>query len=236
MRSPSIRTSSGFTTPQCHESSPVTGIDPWRIDPRWIRIRRPLIVAGGELTIESLDLAYSPSYRYYEAPLHVKSNGGIFLIDDFGRQRVDPHQLLNRWIIPLEHQTDHLSLHTGRQIQLPFLLLLIIATNLDPRQVTDAAFLRRMGYRLHLGLPTAEAYTRIFERYAARCELAVPEGLVPRLLDHYRAEGRELRACDPHDLIDRVRDICRYTRIPPVLNDNLLDLAWIGYFGHAETR
>lgn len=220
--------------PQCHMPAAVPGGEPWRIDQRWVRIRRPLIVSGGELTIESLDLVYSPSLRYYEAPLHVKSNGGVFLIDDFGRQRVDPHQLLNRWIIPLEHQTDHLSLHTGRQIQVPFRQMLIIATNLDPRVVTDAAFLRRMGYRLYVNLPTAESYTRIFERYAARCELAIPEGLIPRLLDRYRAEGRELRACDPHDLIDRVRDICRYTRTAPVLNPDLLDLAWIGYFGHLE--
>ena len=222
--------------PQCHQPSPVSGVEPWRIDQRWVRIRRPLIVCGGELTIESLDLVYSPSLRYYEAPLHVKSNGGVFLIDDFGRQRVDPHSLLNRWIIPLEHQTDHLSLHTGRQIQVPFKQMLIIATNLDPREVTDAAFLRRMGYRLYLGLPTPESYTRIFERYAARWELAVPDGLITKLLERYQAEERELRACDPRDLIDRVRDICRFTRIAPVLNQDLIDLAWVGYFGNAGPR
>jgi hypothetical protein len=222
--------------PQCHQISPVSGVESWRIDQRWVRIRRPLIVSGGELTIESLDLAYSPSLRYYEAPLHMKSNGGVFLIDDFGRQRVDPHHLLNRWIIPLEHQTDHLSLNTGRQIQVPFRQMLIIATNLDPKDVTDAAFLRRMGYRLYLGLPTADSYARIFERYAAKWSLTVPDGLISRLLERYQTEGRDLRSCDPRDLIDRVRDICRYTRIRPVINQDLIDLAWVGYFGHTGPR
>ena len=131
---------------------------PWTIDRRWVRIRRPLIVGGGEMTLESFDLIYSPSLRYYEAPLHLKANGGMFLIDDFGRQRVDPHELLNRWIIPLENRIDYLTLHTGQKIQIPFLQMLIIATNLDPGQVTDPAFLRRMGYRLYLGAPSPERY------------------------------------------------------------------------------
>src|SRR5262249_61570521 len=116
------------------------------------------IVGGGELPLAAFDLTYSPSHRHYEAPLHLKANGGTFLIDDFGRQRVDPHELLNRWIIPLENRIDYLTLHTGQKIQVPFLQLLIIATNLDPDRVTDPAFFRRMGYRLHLTAPSPGRY------------------------------------------------------------------------------
>jgi SpoVK/Ycf46/Vps4 family AAA+-type ATPase len=216
--------------PQCHR--PVDEpADPWRLDRRWVRVRRPHIVVGGEMTLESFDLTYRPSQRYYEAPLQVKANGGTFLIDDFGRQRVDPHELLNRWIIPLEHQIDYLTLHTGQKIQVPFLLMLVIATNLDLGTVTDPAFLRRMGYRLFLGAPTPDLYARIFERYAARRGVAVAPGLVARLLDGYRTSGRELRSCEPRDLIERAADICQYLGRPLEVDDEVLELAWTGYFG-----
>src|SRR5262249_20379025 len=121
------------------------------IDQRWVRIRRPLVVVGGELTLEFLDLIYSPSLRYYEAPPHLKANGGVFLVDDFGRERVSADQLLNRFITPMEHQFDYFTLNTGQKIQVPLRHVLIIATNLDTERVTDPAFLRRMGYRLYLG-------------------------------------------------------------------------------------
>jgi predicted ATPase with chaperone activity len=149
--------------PQCHEATDEPTQAAWPIDRRWVRVRRPHIVVGGEMTMDSFDLTYSPALRYYEAPLHMKANGGTYLIDDFGRQRVDPHELLNRWIIPLEHRIDYLTLHTGQKIQVPFSLMLIVATNLDPGDVTDPAFLRRMGYRLHLGPPTPALYARIFQ-------------------------------------------------------------------------
>jgi hypothetical protein len=201
------------------------------VDRRWVRVRRPLIVAGGEMTLDSLDLIYSPALRYYEAPLQLKATGGTFLVDDYGRQRVDPQELLNRLIIPLEHQIDYLTLHTGQKIQVPFLLMLIIATNLDHEQVTDPAFLRRMGYRLHLTPPSAEQYRLIFERYAARHGLTVQEGLIDHLLFRYSVENRELRCCEPRDLIERARDVCRYQGRPPALEDAVIDLAWNGYFG-----
>jgi hypothetical protein len=204
---------------------------PWLFDQRWVKIRRPLVTAGGELTLQSFDLTYNPGLRYYEAPLHFKANGGTFLIDDFGRQLVEPHQLLNRWIVPLEHQIDYLTLHTGQKLQVPFRLLLIIATNLDPQGVTDAAFLRRMGYRLNLREPSPERYGQIFARYAGRCGLPVPPGLLDRLLERYRREERDLRCCEPRDLIERVRDICRFRGQPAEINDELLDVAWAGYFG-----
>ena len=186
------------------------------------------------MTLESLDLIYSPSLRYYEAPVQLKANGGTFLLDDYGRQRVDPRELLNRLIIPLEHRIDYLTLHTGQKIQIPFLLMLIIATNLDPGAVTDPAFLRRMGYRLHLDQPSPEQYRQIFERYANQMELPVQEGLVDRLLFRYGLEQRELRCCEPRDLVERARDICRYTGCAPALDDAVMELAWTGYFGNKE--
>jgi hypothetical protein len=218
--------------PQLHQpvESPVE--QAWMLDQRWIRIRRPLIVGGGEMTLDSFDLNYSQSLRYYEAPLHMKANGGTFLIDDYGRQRIDPQELLNRWIIPLEHRIDFLTLHTAQKIQIPFLQMLIIATNLKLDDVTDPAFLRRMGYRLYLGEPTPERYAQIFERYAARHGIPVETGLLSHLLERYRSEGRELRCCEPRDLIDRALDICRFTGRPRQLDDEVLGLAWTGYFGN----
>jgi hypothetical protein len=216
---------------QLHEPAAVPIEAPWAVDQRWAHIRRPLIVGGGEMTLSSCDLIYSQSLRYYEAPLHLKANGGTFLIDDFGRQRADPHELLNRWIIPLEQQIDYLSLHTGQKIQVPFLLFLIIATNLEVDNVTDPAFLRRMGYRLLLGAPTPERYEQIFDRYALGQNLPVEPGLVARLLERYRAEKRELRCCEPRDLIERARDISRFTGRACALDQNVMQLAWNGYFG-----
>jgi hypothetical protein len=221
---------------QVHERVEVKVEEPWAIDPRWVRIRRPLIVGGSEMTLGSFDLVYSHSLRYYEAPLHLKANGGTFLIDDYGRQRVNPRELLNRWIIPLEHRIDHLTLQTGQVIQVPFLQMLIIATNLDLEHVTDPAFLRRMGYRLYLGEPSAGDYSQIFERFASRHGMPVQPGLVERLLARYSSEKRQLRCCEPRDLIERARDICRFTGRPLELNDEIMALAWTGYFGNEARR
>jgi hypothetical protein len=217
--------------PQLHKERSLATEKPWLIDPRWVYIDRPLIVGGGEMTLGSFDLAYSSSLRYHEAPLPLKANGGTFLIDDFGRQRVDPHELLNRWIIPLEHQIDYLTLHTGQKIQVPFRQLLIVATNLDPNTVTDPAFLRRMGYRLHLNKPSAERYREIFQRYASGLGLHVSAGLLSCVLDRYQTENRELRCCEPRDLIERVADICRFRAQPLRIDEHLLSRAWGGYFG-----
>src|SRR4029079_14993836 len=183
---------------------------PDAIDNRWIRVRRPLVIVGGELTLELLDLVYIPSGKYYEAPPHLKANGGVFLVDDFGRERVSPEQLLNRFITPMEHSLDSFARRTGQKIQLPLRHVLIIATNLSPDTVTDPAFLRRMGYRLYLGAPTPEQYTRIFQQYAQKQGVAVAPEVLERLLERYRAQNRELRAWEPRDLIERARDICRY--------------------------
>lgn len=218
----------------CHEAVPVAAEKHHPIDQRWIKVKRPFVVAGGEMTLASLDLAYLEAQRYYEAPLHMKANGGTFLIDDFGRQHVEPHELLNRWIIPLEHKIDFLTLHSGQKIEVPFLLMLIIATNLDPKDVTDPAFLRRLGYRLRIEAPTPELYAKIFNAYAARHDVKVQLEVLARLLKRYAESGRELRSCEPRDLIERVSDICRHRGQPLALTDELLDLAWRGYFGSEQ--
>ena len=203
-------------------------------DRRWVRIKPPFVVAGGEMTIAELDLSYSPSHRFYEAPPHVKANGGTFLIDDFGRQRIEPHQLLNRWIIPLEQRIDHLTLHTGQKMEVPFRLMLVVATNLPLEQVSDPAFLRRMGYRMTLEKPTPERWADVFRRYAAQAGAEVPPGVVEALLARYTAESRELRSSEPRDLIERCRDLCRLHRKPFALTPAFLDAAWCAYFGVTE--
>jgi hypothetical protein len=201
------------------------------LDQRWVRVRRPLVVLGTEITLDTFELTYSPALRFYEAPLHLKANGGTLMIDDLGRERVDTGQLLNRWIVPLEHRADYLTLTTGQKVQVPIRQMLILATNLDPESVMDAALLRRMGYRLCLADPTPGQYAQIFERYAGRRGVGVAPGLVARVLERYRAEGRALRCCEPRDLIERVCDICRFHGREPELTGELLDLAWQGYFG-----
>src|SRR6185295_9308460 len=184
---------------QVHQPLSVDGVHATDIDRRWVRVRRPLVVVGGELTLDYLDLVYSPSLRYYEAPPHLKANGGVFLVDGFGRERVSPHQLLNRFITPMEHQFDYFTLTTGQKIQVPLRQVLIIATNLSLDTVTDPAFLRRMGYRLCLEAPTPEQYTKIFMAYAANHGAKVPPGLIDSLLERYKSTNRELRACEPRD-------------------------------------
>jgi hypothetical protein len=215
----------------CHERVDVATKRPEVIDHRWVRIRRPMVVVGGELTLEMLDLIYSPSYKFYEAPPHLKANGGVFLVDDFGRERVSPEQLLNRFITPMEHQIDYFTLKTGQKIQLPLRHVLIIATNLSPETVTDPAFLRRMGYRLFLGSPTPEQYTKIFQNYAQKMGVTAAPEVIDKLLEKYRELKRELRSCEPRDLIERSNDICRFHNRPLELTPKVLELAWTGYFG-----
>ncbi len=217
---------------QCHQRVEIPGEHSGAIDHRWARIRRPLVIVGGELTLEFLDLIYSPALRYYEAPPHLKANGGVFLVDDFGRERVSPDQLLNRFITPMEYQIDYFTLRTGQKIQVPLRHVLIIATNLSPEVVTDPAFLRRMGYRIYLGPPTPEQYARIFHAYAEREGVAVAPEVMERVLERYRAQNREMRSCEPRDLIERARDICHFHGRPLELTPKVLDLAWIGYFGN----
>jgi MoxR-like ATPase len=210
------------------ETAPERGT---QVDHRWVRVRRPFVVVGGELTLEFLDLIWSPTLRYYEAPPHLKANGGVFLVDDFGRERVSAEQLLNRFITPMEHQIDYFTLLTGQKIQVPLRHVLIIATNLDPGKVTDPAFLRRMGYRIYLGPPSEEDYAKIFKAYAERHGAHASSELIESILQRYRKQNRELRACEPRDIVERARDICTFQSKPLELTPDVIDLAWTGYFG-----
>jgi hypothetical protein len=200
-------------------------------DRRWIRIRRPVVIVGGELTLDMLDLTFNPLPRFYEAPLQLKANGGIFLVDDFGRQRMRPEDLLNRWIVPLESRVDYLTLHTGKKFQVPFDVLTVFATNLDPMSLADEAFLRRIPYKIQVGDPTIEQFTKILEMNCRRRDMTFHPVMAAYLQRrHYLPTNRPLRACQPRDLIEQVTALCRYRGEEPALNRENLDAACEAYF------
>jgi len=192
------------------------------VDQRWIRIKRPVIVTGGELNLSMLDLKYSPESNYYQAPLHVKANGGIFLIDDFGRQLCSPKELLNRWIVPLENRVDYLSLNSGQKFQVPFEQLTMFSTNLDPRDLVDEAFLRRMRHKVEILAPSREIYERIFNNYCRKLGMNICPEAIEFMYEHYYNRGRCPRASDCRDLLETVQSICRFRRIPVQLNVQLM--------------
>ncbi len=202
-----------------------------RYDKRWVKITRPLVIVGGELTLESMDLIFAGNVNFYEAPFQVKANGGVLIIDDFGRQRMEPHDLLNRWIVPLENHVDYLTLHTGKKIEVPFEQLLVFATNLNPQDLVDEAFLRRMGYRMAFNTPSAETYSQILQRYIASRELNYEPEWLFYLLSRYDREERIMKSCEPRDLIERCLDICKYENRPKKITVDLLERAWNNYFG-----
>jgi len=204
---------------------------PFEYDRRWILIDRPLVIVGGELTLENTDLNWSDTARFYEAPFQMKSNGGTLVIDDFGRQRVAPQDLLNRWIVPLERRVDYLSLVTGKKIEVPFEQLVVFSTNLEVKDLADEAFLRRMGYRARVEPPTAGAYTQIFKAVAAARGIRFDQACIDHLLQRYVAEHRQMKGCEPRDLLDRVTDICLFESQGIELTPKLIDLAWQNYFG-----
>jgi hypothetical protein len=200
-------------------------------DRRWVRIRRPVVIVGGELTLDMLDLTFNPISKFYEAPLQLKANGGVFLIDDFGRQRIRPEDLLNRWIVPLESRVDYLTLHTGKKFQIPFDVLTVFATNLNPQSLADEAFLRRIPYKIPVEDPTLEEFTQIFEMNCQRRGLNFHQVMIAYLhRRHYLPVNRPLRACHPRDLIDQVTALCRYRGISPAITRELLDKACEAYF------
>ena len=200
-------------------------------DRRWIRVRRPVVVVGGELTLDMLDLRFNQLSRFYEAPIQLKANGGVFLVDDFGRQRMRPEDLLNRWIVPLESRVDYLTLHTGKKFQVPFDVLTMFATNLDPAALADEAFLRRIPYKIAVGDPTLEQFSRIFELNCRARRMRFHRVMVAYLYRrHYRPVGRALRACHPRDLLDQIIALCRYRGMEPAVTRELLDAACASYF------
>jgi hypothetical protein len=204
---------------------------PAEYDRRWVHIDRPLVIVGGELTLENTDLVWSDSAKFYEAPFQMKSNGGTLVIDDFGRQRVDPTDLLNRWIVPLERRVDYLSLHTGKKIEVPFEQLVLFSTNLDEKDLADEAFLRRMGYRARVEPPTPGAYSEIFKRAAYTRGITCEQAHLDHIVNNYMIEHRQMKACEPRDLLDRVTDICLFEGRPLQLDPQVIDIAWRNYFG-----
>lgn len=213
-----------------HEPLPQDAADHY--DARWVRIKRPTVVAGGELTMASLDLLWNEVGRFYEAPLQMKANGGMFLIDDFGRQMMRPQDLLNRWIVPLEKRVDFLTLVTGKKIQVPFDQLIVFSTNLDPKDLVDDAFLRRIKFKIDVKDPTPDHFMAIMK---IMCGVrGVPydeEGLDYMLSQWWAPYGRPLRMCQPRDILDQMIAIAKYKKVTPVLsNHDLIDRACTTYF------
>jgi predicted ATPase with chaperone activity len=200
-------------------------------DRRWVRCRRPLVTVGGELTLEALELSYNATSGFYHAPVQAVANGGVLVIDDFGRQQFEPRQFLNRWIVPLESRVDYLTLQTGQKFELPFTVLLVFATNLQPSTLVDEAFLRRIRYKVLAESPTVEEFRDIFKNCCLQRELPYDDGLVENLLDgFYRPRGIALRGCQPRDLIDQALSLAEYRGEPRRLTPELLEGACAGYF------
>ena len=214
-----------------HNHRPAADQAPAEYDRRWVCVERPLVIVGGELTLENADLTWSEAARFYEAPFQMKSNGGTLVIDDFGRQRVAPTELLNRWIVPLERRVDYLTLHTGKKIEVPFEQLVVFSTNLDEKDLVDEAFLRRMGYRAKVEPPTPAAYSEIFRRAAHTRGMPVDQAVLDYVLNNYMISHRQMKSCEPRDLLERVIDICRFEGRGPELTPRTIDAAWRNYFG-----
>ena len=199
-------------------------------DRRWVEIERPLIMVGGELKPDNASLTWSESAKYYDAPFQIKANGGTLVIDDFGRQSASPRDLLNRWIQPLERRVDFLTLSNGKKIEVPFEQLVIFSTNLE-ESILDEAFLRRVGYRARVEMPTSSAYIEIFKRAASARGIKLGEGSLDHVLGKYGEEGRPMKSCEPRDLLNRVNELCLFEGRPLRLTPELIDLAWRNYFG-----
>jgi hypothetical protein len=195
-------------------------------DARWVPCRRPFVIAGGELTLEMLDLRYNAVARFYEAPLHMKALGGCFLIDDFGRQLVSPTDLLNRWIVPLESRVDYLKLNTGKSFSIPFEELVIFSTNLDPEDLMDTAFLRRLPYKIEVGSPSLAIYEQIFEKECQRQGLPLSQKIFDTIVYKITAEkGLELAAYHPRFITDQVVATCRFMGQEPHFEPRFIDYA-----------
>jgi predicted ATPase with chaperone activity len=200
-------------------------------DRRWVRCRRPLVTVGGELTLDSLELSYNATSGFYHAPVQAAANGGVLVIDDFGRQQFEPRQFLNRWIVPLESRVDYLTLQTGQKFELPFAVLLVFATNLQPSTLVDEAFLRRIHYKVLAESPTIEQFRDIFKGCCQQRDVPFNSALVDGMLnDFFRPRGIALRGCHPRDLIEQALSLAEYLGEPRRLTSELLEAACAGYF------
>ncbi len=199
-------------------------------DRRWVKIRRPTVVVGGELTLDSLEIRHDPRANVSEAPLQLKSNCGCLLIDDFGRQRIEPAELLNRWIVPLEARQDFLTLSTGKKFQVPFEQLIIFSTNLEPSDLVDEAFLRRIPYKIEIDNPSPEEFHSLFELYAKKFDCTYRPEVVDYLLEKHYGSQRPLRRCHPRDLLSQVRNYCAYNDLAIEMKPEYFDRVVESYF------
>ncbi len=217
------------------KTAAVSAISEQHYDGRWLSCARPFIVTGGELTLDMLDLSYNATSHLYEAPLQLKANNGIYLIDDFGRQKATPAEIFNRWIVPMDSRIDYLNFISGGKIGVPFETFLVFSTNLRPEELGDEAFLRRIQYKMFLGNPTEQDFLEIFEQCAAQQKLTCAPNVVEHMLDrHYRPINKRLRRCHPRDLVAHAIDLIRFERLPMILTDEVLDSAFEGCFTAAD--
>lgn len=217
--------------PLVDASSPENQLERRRFnDDRWVVCQRPVVLCGGELTLAMLDLQFDAEARYYNAPPQVKANNGLLIIDDLGRQLAEPRAIMNRWIVPMDRQMDYLSLHTGSKFRVPFDVNLVFSTNLQPSELADEAFLRRLGYKIFVGPTDKPDYEDIFRQECDRLGITfAPEGLA-YVLQRHEQEQRPLLACSPRDLLGQLRDQARFCGLKPVMSEQLLDWAWNNYF------
>jgi predicted ATPase with chaperone activity len=199
-------------------------------DRRWIKVKRPVVISGGELTLKSLDLEFNPDAKYYEAPLQMKANNGLFIIDDFGRQLADPQTLLNRWIVSLDRQVDFLTLHTGMKFEIPFDQFVILATNISPKKLADEAFLRRLRYKLKVDYPNVKEYEKIFREVCNSNELEFDHECFDYLMAKYDDTNIKLTGCHPRDIIEKIIDEAHYVGKPAIINKKVIDQIWEDYF------
>ena len=209
---------------------PAETVDRMNIDRRWVRIKRPTLVVGGELTMDQLEITRNTATGISEAPLQMKSNCGTLVIDDFGRQRIGIAELLNRWIVPLDRRFDFLNLASGKTIQVPFDQLLIFSTNLEPRDLVDEAFLRRIPYKIEVFSPTEEEFRNLFAMYAERLGLELSEPAVDYLIENHYGTGRQFRFCHARDLLLHVRNYCQFNKLPVEMTPETFDIAVRNYF------
>jgi len=214
-----------------HREVPTSAENHTNVDPRWQQYRRPIVISGGELQLDSLDMRFDPVAKFYEAPLQMKANGGMFLVDDFGRQQMRPIDLLNRWIVPLETQIDFFRLQTGQTFQMPFKQLIVFATNLDPEELVDDAFLRRIQVKVEVTSPDEKLFYRLFVSMCQQLNLPFDKDTFVHLLrEWYHKTGREFQAVHPRDILKGVVALCEYEGIPNQLTVELIDEACRNYF------
>lgn len=201
------------------------------LDGRWVLCKRPVVLTGAELTLSMVDLEFDRHARFYQAPPQIKANNGLFIVDDLGRQLVSPRDLMNRWIVPLDRRVDYLALHTGKKFQVPFDVIVVFSSNLQPSSLADDAFLRRLGYKIFVGPLEEVEYRGIFEQVCTEMDIPFAVGAYRYLLiELHEKHGKPLLACLPRDILGQVRDIARFNGVDPLMSRELLDWAWNNYF------